>query len=51
MMKLAWYNTSLIKMLHFITGLTISGAISLAVTEINLGKLKTLGHSLAFIVR
>ncbi|XP_037032480.1 guanylate cyclase 32E isoform X2 [Bradysia coprophila] len=31
-------------------GLTISGAISLAVTEINSGKLKTLGHSLAFIV-
>ncbi|KAJ6645523.1 Guanylate cyclase 32E [Pseudolycoriella hygida] len=31
-------------------GLTISGAISLAVAEINSGKLKTLGHSLAFIV-
>lgn len=30
------------------TGLTISGAISLAVTEINAGKLEKLGHSLRF---
>lgn len=38
------------KKFSLIPGLTISGAISLAVAEINLGKLKTLGHSLAFIV-
>lgn len=39
-------------LVHFIPspGLTISGAISLAVTEINAGKLKRLGHSLQFKV-
>lgn len=32
------------------TGLTISGAISLAVSEVNEGLLKDLGHQLEFIV-
>lgn len=31
-------------------GLTISGAISLAVSEVNSGRLKKLGHSLTFLV-
>ncbi|XP_055854059.1 speract receptor [Episyrphus balteatus] len=31
-------------------GITISGAISLAVSQVNSGKLKNLGHSLAFVV-
>lgn len=39
------------KILYFITGLMISGAISLAVNEINnSGKLKNMGHSLKFKV-
>lgn len=41
-------------MLHNIffifSGLTISGAISLAVDEINTGKLKQMGHSIKFKV-
>lgn len=38
-------------MVYFITGLMISGAISLAVNEINNGgKLKDMGHSLKFKV-
>jgi len=31
-------------------GITISGAISLAVDQINAGRLRTLGHSLEFVV-
>lgn len=34
----------------FFSGLTISGAITLAINEINSGKLNKLGHSLEFVV-
>lgn len=34
----------------FILGLTISGAISLAIEEVNLFKLNKLGHKLDFII-
>lgn len=33
-----------------LSGITISGAITLAVSQVNAGKLKELGHSLEFIV-